>query len=136
MKQIKKVLNFSENIVEEPVIYPLIADCGVRVNILHAGIDPGKHGRMFVELAGEDSQLSCGLNYLERTGVAVEPLAQEVKHLTERCSSCTACVPHCPTQALDVDRESWEVSFNPEKCIICLSCLDVCIYKAMTLTGA
>ena len=130
----KKVFNFSENIVEEPIIYHLIADYGVRVNILRASIDPGKHGRMFVELAGEESQLSRGLNYLERIGVKVEPLAQEIQHLTERCSSCTSCVPHCPTQALDVDRNSWEVSFDPEKCIACLSCLDVCIYKAMALT--
>jgi ferredoxin len=134
MKQMKKVLSFSENIVEEPVIYHLIADYGVRVNILRASIDTGKHGRMFVELAGEDSQLSRGLNYLERIGVQVEPLAQEIQHLTDRCTGCTSCLPHCPTQALDVDRESWQVSFNPEKCIVCLSCLDVCIYKAMTLS--
>ena len=34
MQQMKKVLNFSENITEEPIIYHLIADYGVRVNIL------------------------------------------------------------------------------------------------------
>ena len=133
MKQMKKVLNFSEDITEEPIIYHLIADYGVRVNILRASIDPGKHGRMFVELSGEDSQVSRGLNYLDRAGVQVEPLAREIRHLTDRCTSCTSCVPHCPTGALEVDRKSWHVSFNPEKCIVCLSCLDVCIYKAMAL---
>lgn len=135
MKQMKKVLGFSENITEEPIIYHLIADYGVRVNILRASIDPGKQGRMVVEIAGEDSQVSLGLNYLERTGVQVEPLAEEIVHLTDRCTSCTSCVPHCPTRALDVDRNTWQVSFDPEKCIVCLSCIDVCIYKAMTLTG-
>jgi len=133
MKQMKKVLNFSEDITEEPIIYHLIADYGVRVNILRASIDPGKKGRMFVELSGEESQISRGLNYLDRVGVQVEPLAQEIWHMTDRCTSCTSCVPHCPTGALDVDRNSWQVSFNPEKCIVCLSCLDVCIYKAMAL---
>ncbi|MBW1827178.1 MAG: 4Fe-4S binding protein [Deltaproteobacteria bacterium] len=34
---------------------------------------------------------------------------------------------------LDVDRESWKVSFDPEKCIVCLSCLETCIYQAMSV---
>ena len=135
MRQMKKVLRFSKEITEEPVIYHLIADYGVRVNILRASIDPGKQGRMVVEIAGEDSRVSRGLNYLERIGVEVEALAEEIVHLTDQCTSCTSCVPHCPTRALDVDRNTWLVSFDPENCIVCLSCIDVCIYKAMTLAG-
>ncbi len=103
MKQMKKVLSFPEDITEEPIIYHLIVDYGVRVNILRASINPGKQGRMFVEIAGEDSQVSLGLNYLERVGVQVEPLAEEIVHLTDQCTSCTSCVPHCPTQGLVVD---------------------------------
>jgi ferredoxin len=132
MKQMKLVFIFPENVVEEPVTYHLIADYGVRVNILRASINPGKQGRMVVELAGEEIQISQGLNYLEKVGVLVTPLAQEIRHLEDRCTSCTSCVPHCPTQALDVDRKSWKVSFDPEKCIVCFSCLEVCIYQAMS----
>ncbi|MBW1609381.1 MAG: 4Fe-4S dicluster domain-containing protein [Deltaproteobacteria bacterium] len=133
MKQMKLVLIFPETIVEEPITYHLISDYGIRVNILRASIDPGKQGRMVVELSGEEIPLSQGLNYLERVGVQVTPLAQEIRHLEDRCASCTSCVPHCPTQALDVDRESWKVSFDPEKCIVCLSCLETCIYQAMSV---
>jgi ferredoxin len=133
MKQMKLVLIFPETIVEEPITYHLISDYGIRVNILRASIDPGKQGRMVVELSGEEIPLSQGLNYLERIGVQVTPLAQEIRHLEDRCASCTSCVPHCPTQALDVDRESWKVSFDPEKCIVCLSCLETCIYQAMSV---
>jgi len=133
MKHMKLVFIFPENIVEEPVTYHLIADYGVRVNILRASINPGKQGRMVVELAGEEIQISQGLNYLEKVGVQVTPLAQEIRRLEDRCTSCTSCVPHCPTQALDVDRESWNVSFDPEKCIVCFSCLEVCIYQAMSV---
>ena len=133
MKQMKVVLNFPENIVEDPITYHLITDYGIHVNILRASIDPGKQGRMVVELGGEENQVSRGLNYLERVGVQVESLAQEIRHLEDRCTACTACVPHCPTQALEVDRQSWYVSFNPEKCILCLSCLEVCIYGAMSV---
>ena len=133
MKRMKVVLNFSEDIVEDPITYHLIADYGIQVNILRASIDPGKQGMMVVELSGEKNRLSRGLNYLERVGVQVESLAQKIRHLEDRCTSCSSCVPHCPTRALEVDRQSWNVSFEPEKCIICLSCLEACIYKAISV---
>jgi NAD-dependent dihydropyrimidine dehydrogenase PreA subunit len=133
MKQMKLVFIFPENIVEEPITYNLISDYGVRVNILRAIIDPGKQGQMVVELSGEEIQISQALNYLESVGVLVTSLAQKVQHLEDRCTGCTSCVPHCPTQALDVDRESWNVSYDPEKCIVCFSCLETCIYNAMSV---
>lgn len=133
MKQMKLVFIFPGNIVEEPITYHLVSDYGIRVNILRASIDPGKQGRMVVELSGEEIQLTQGLNYLESFGVQVTPLSQKIRHLEDRCTGCTACVPHCPTQALNVDRNSWEVSFDPEKCIVCFSCLETCIYQAMSV---
>lgn len=133
MKKMRVVLTFPEDTVEEPITYNLITEYGVHINILRASINPGKQGKMIVELGGEESQLSGGLKYLEEHGVQMEPLAQEIQHLTDRCASCTSCVPHCPTQALDVDRQTWTVSFDAEKCIVCLSCIEVCIYKAMTV---
>ncbi len=136
MKQMRVVLRFPDSIVEEPVTYHLIADCHVRVNILRASIDPGKQGMMVVELSGEKRQLNKGLKYLSDVGVQVDSLAKEIQHLEDHCTSCTACIPHCPTCALDVDRKTWKVSFDPGKCIVCLSCLDVCIYQAMSMKGS
>jgi ferredoxin len=133
MKQTKLVFIFPENTVEEPITYNLITKYSVQVNILRASIDPGKQGRMVVELSGEDVQISQALNYLESLGVLVAPLAQKIRHLEDRCTGCTACVPHCPTRALDVDRDSWSVSFDSEKCIVCFSCLETCIYHAMSV---
>ena len=71
MKKMKTVLSFAPSIVEEPVTYQLITGYGIRVNILRAHIDEGKQGRMVVELCGENSQISHGLNYLEGIGVIV-----------------------------------------------------------------
>ena len=68
MKKNKVVLRFSENRAETPVTYHLIADYGVQVNILRASIDPGKKGQMVVEISGEDSNVTRGLNYLESLG--------------------------------------------------------------------
>jgi ferredoxin len=133
MKRTRVVLSFPPSKVEEPVTYHLVRDHGLMVNILRAAIDPHKQGWMVVELSGEEPQLSHGFNYLEKAGVKVEPLTQEIKHKQDRCSSCTACVPICPTGALDVDRESWLVSYDAEKCVVCLSCVEVCPYKAIDI---
>ena len=131
MKKTRVVLSFPPSTVEEPITYHLITDYGLVVNILRATIDPGKQGRMVVELRGDESQLSRGFTYLESRGVEVEPLADGIRHLEESCTSCTACVPICPTGALDVDRESWLVSYDAEQCVACLSCVEVCPYKAV-----
>jgi len=136
MKKTRVVLSFPPSNVEEPITYRLIKDYDLVVNILRASIDPGKQGRMVVELSGEESQLSLAFNYLDKLGVNIEPLSQEIRHLEERCTGCTACVPICPTGALDVNRETWKVSYDPEKCVVCFSCVDVCIYKAVEVNLA
>ncbi|MFO7986970.1 MAG: NIL domain-containing protein [Desulfatiglandaceae bacterium] len=131
MKTEKVVLSFPPGTVENPIIFHLIRDYALMVNILRASIDPGKQGRMVVELTGDDHQLSRGANYLERNGVGMEPLTEEIQHLEEQCTSCTACVPVCPTGALDVNRETWRVSHDPDQCVVCLACVDVCPYRAV-----
>jgi NAD-dependent dihydropyrimidine dehydrogenase PreA subunit len=129
----KIVLKFSEDIVEKPITYHLITDYGVKVNILRASIDPGKQGKMCLEVSGIKGQIEKGIGYLERSGVAVYSLEKEIQHQEDMCTSCTSCIPHCPTGALSVNRKTWQVSFEAEKCILCLSCEDACIYRAIRL---
>ena len=133
MKKTRRVLLFPPNTVEEPITYHLIKDYDLKVNILRASIDPGKQGRMVVELSGKEKQLSLGFDYLKQLDVKIEPFAREIQRVEDRCVSCTACVPICPTGALCVDRENWLVSYAPEDCIVCCSCVDVCIYNAIEI---
>jgi ferredoxin len=128
------VLSFPPETVEEPVTYRLITEHRLVVNILRATIDPGKQGRMVVELGGEEPDLESGYGYLEGLGVRIEPLTREIRYLEERCTSCSACVAVCPTSALEVDRESWKVSYDAEKCVVCLSCVDACPYRAVEIS--
>jgi ferredoxin len=131
MKRRKVVLLFPPNKVEERIVHQLITGYGLMVNILRASIDPRKQGRMVVGLSGDESLLSSGLNYLELSGVGLEPLNEDIQHLKERCTSCTACVPICPTGAFEVDRESWSVSYDADKCVVCLFCVNACPYRAI-----
>lgn len=131
MKTKKVVLFFPPATVEDPIIYHLIMDYGLMVNILRASIDAGKQGRVVVEMAGDENQLKNGANFLESKGVEIEPLTEEIQHIEERCTSCTSCLPMCPTGALDVDRETWIVSHDADRCVVCLACVDVCPYRAV-----
>ena len=136
MKRMRAVLIFPPTVVEKPITYRLIKDFGLRVNIIRASIDPGKQGKMVVDIEGATIDLSHGQNFLESEGITVEPLNKEIRHMEERCTSCTACIPHCPTDALVVDRDSWTVSFVGAECVICLSCVEVCVYGAMSVMEA
>jgi Fe-S-cluster-containing dehydrogenase component len=133
MAKKKVILTFPPALIEEPVTYNLIKNYDCMINILKATVKPKEQGRLVIELNGSREAVANGLDYLKKIGIQVEPLAQEVQHLKERCSHCTACIPHCPTQALTINREDMKVSFQKERCIICEACLPVCAYKAVEI---
>ncbi len=129
----KIVFRFPPEAVEEPLTFRLVKDFNLMVNILRASIAPGKKGRLAMALSGTEEDLDRALDYARSIGVEWEPMAEEIRRREERCTSCTACIPACPTQALNVDRTTWLVSLDKDKCILCGSCVPVCAYKAMEI---
>jgi ferredoxin len=134
MPKKKVVLNFPPHLIDQPIIYHLIRDYGLEVNILKARITPNEWGRMVVELSGNGGNLEDGLNHLAQTGVVVEPLAREIRWLEERCVQCTACTAPCPTHALGVERSDMTITFDRELCIACELCLSACPYQAIEMS--
>ena len=128
----KVVFSFPPTLIEEPVTYHLVKDFDLQVNILRATVRPRDKGRMVVELKGKKDNMNKALAWLEERGVQVDALVQEMRHLTERCTHCTACVAMCPTGALAVDPDSRELVFDHGKCIICEACIPSCSYGALT----
>ena len=106
------VLTFPSRLIDQPITYHLIKDYNLAVNILRARVSPKEEGRLMIELSGKKSSLDAGLNYLKELGVNVQPLAQDIRWLEERCTHCTVCVPICPTKAITVDRDKMRVSFD------------------------
>jgi len=129
----KLVLTFPRGNVRVPVVYHLVKDYDLKVNIMRASISPDEAGHMVVEISGDKRRLEAGRKYIESAGVSWQPLSKDVHWLQERCTHCTACVSVCPTSALWVKRPEMEVKFDSEKCIGCELCIPVCIYKAVEI---
>lgn len=124
---------FSEAQSEQPIIYRLVKDFDLIINILKADINPRKEGYLVVELVGERENYDSGISFLKDIGVRVEPLSQTVVWQEEICTQCGACASFCPTGALAIERSSMEVSFDNTKCVVCGMCLDCCPTRAMTV---
>ena len=69
MSKKKVVLNFQPHLIDQPIIYRLVAEKGLTVNILRARITPKEWGNMVVELRGDKASVEAGLNFLMELGL-------------------------------------------------------------------
>ena len=131
----KLVLHFPKKIVEEPITYKLIKEYNLVFNILKARVDPSEGvGLLVLELSGEDKDYAKAIDYLESIGVKLQPLEKDINRDEKKCTHCSACISHCPTDALYIkDRKTMKVEFDKEKCIACEACIPVCPVGAMSL---
>lgn len=127
----KMIFRFTSSMVGQPVIYHLVKEYDLIINILKADINPNQEGYVVLELSGSPEDFNRGVEYLKSSGVQVEPLSGSIAWNRERCLQCGACTTFCPTGALSLSRPGFEVSFNEEKCIVCRSCLDACMARAV-----
>lgn len=133
MAKRRLVLTFPPKLVEEPITYRLIKDYDLVVNILRAKISPQEEGRLMIEIRGDKEAVNKGIDYLKELGVSIQPLARDIRWLENKCTHCTVCVPLCPTEAIVVDREKMEISFDKDKCIACGACIPACPYRAIEI---
>ncbi|MDD2233747.1 MAG: 4Fe-4S binding protein [Desulfitobacteriaceae bacterium] len=126
------VLYFNADTSDKPMIYRLVKDYDLIINIVKANVNPQKEGTMVLEVEGEQS--IQGLDYLRNLGVKIEDLNKEIVHNEEKCVMCGACTAICPTGALKLERPSMEVSFNGDECVVCELCIKVCPMKAMEVS--
>ena len=63
-------LTFPEEQVQQPLVYRLVADHGLVINIRRADVD-AHVGWMILEVDGPDSALDAGRAYLADAGVSV-----------------------------------------------------------------
>jgi ferredoxin len=123
------VLRFGTDISVNPIVYRLVKDYDLVVNIVKADVNPQKEGTMILEVTGDQSEE--GLSYLRNLGVSVQALNQEIVRNEEKCVMCGVCTGICPTGALYMERPSMEVRFDGDQCVFCQLCVKVCPMRAM-----
>ncbi len=129
----KIVLRFPNRQVDQPIVYKLVKDYNLQVNILKAQISQEDEGLLVLELYGPESNYRNGLAYLKRIRVTTEPLSKDIIRNEDKCTHCGVCVSACPTDALTVDLQSKEIIFKSEACVACEHCVPVCPSQAMEL---
>jgi len=127
------VLHFPRRLVDRPIVYRLIKDYDLELNILKASITPDEEGLLVLELRGEQNNYDKGIEYLTKTGVRIQSLGQNVIRNEERCTHCGACITVCPTDAFELEPLTRLVSFQHEKCLACGLCIKACPPRAMEL---
>jgi ferredoxin len=129
----KIVLHFPPRLVDRAIVYHLIKDYDLELNIMKASIIPDAQGLMVLELRGQQTDYDRGIKYLTETGVHIQSLSQNVVRNDDRCTHCGACVTVCPTKAFQLDLKTRLISFDAGKCIACGLCLKACPLRAMEL---
>ena len=125
------VLQFPARLADEPIIYKLVKECDLVLNVLKASITPNEEGRMVLELSGTRENCEKGIKYLQNIGVKVQSLGQDVTRNDDRCTHCGVCVVVCPTGALNLDKKTRMVQFDSAQCTACELCVLACPPRAM-----
>ena len=127
------VLHFPRSCVDQPIIYHLVRDYGLMLNILKASISPNEEGLLVLELSGDRENYEKGVRYLADIGVSIQPLSRDINRNDARCTHCGACVTVCPTGAFVVEPVSRKVKFLDKKCMVCGLCIRACPPRAMEM---
>lgn len=134
MAKKRLLLNFPPKITDNPITCQFIREYDIIVNILQAKIFPGEEGQLILELKNEsESDLKNAINYLKNKGVKVTVLKESISLDKDSCINCGACTGICKTEALSLDKNTWELEVNQEKCLLCEMCISVCPVGALAL---
>lgn len=129
----KLMLYFPRCECEKPIIYHLVRDHGLVVNVFRAKVTPDEEGYLVLDVTGTEEDIERGMDYVKTFNVSINPTGKGVIRSEDRCTHCGQCVVHCPTGALRIkDAATREVGYDESQCIECLRCIDVCPYAACT----
>jgi len=129
----KLFLRFAKCETEKPIVYHLVKDYHLIINIFRAKVTPEEEGYLVLDVTGEEDDIQRGIEFVKTFDVTVDPVNKGVRWDSERCTHCSNCTAHCPTDALHIiDRQTMRITFTEELCIECLACLRNCPFGVCT----
>ncbi|MEM6446438.1 MAG: NIL domain-containing protein [Cyanobacteria bacterium J06642_2] len=127
-------LTFSRSVVSFPLTYRLAKDFDVAANILRAQITPEEVGTLVVELSGDIDNIEAGLEWTRSLGIEISERSSEIHVDRDVCVDCGLCTGVCPTEALQMDRETWRLTFARNRCVMCEQCIPTCPVEAISVS--
>jgi ferredoxin len=129
----KLMLFFPKCECEKPIIYHLVKDHNLIVNVFRAKVTPEEEGYLVLDVTGTEKEIQQGMAFVKTFNVDINYTGKGVTRDEDGCTHCGHCITHCPTGALHIaDRATREVVYNEEKCIECLACIRVCPFGECT----
>jgi L-aspartate semialdehyde sulfurtransferase ferredoxin len=124
-------LFFPKSESEKPIVYHLVKDHNLVINIFRAKVTPEEFGYLVLDVSGDEADVARGMEYVRSFNVDVRDSVVGVSWNADRCTHCGACLAHCPTDALRIaDPATRTILFESSACVECLACLKVCPYGA------
>lgn len=130
----KYVLSYAAETATEPILWKLVKDFDIRVNILRAEISPGQEGNLLVEFDVEDDgKLDKASAWLRSIGVDCSTVSKRISWDEAKCVDCGACSGVCFSGALTLDRTAWKLVVDRDKCTACGLCVAACPFRCFAL---
>ncbi len=127
------LLYFPQSETEKPIVYHLVKDYNLVINIFRAKVTPEEYGYLVLDVTGSEEDIERGMDFVRTFNVQINEADKGVAWDEARCTHCGNCLPHCPTQALYIaDERTREIVFDSSLCVECLNCLNNCPYGACT----
>lgn len=97
----KKIyLYFPKSETEKPIVYRLVKDFNLIINIFRAKVTPEEEGYLSLDVTGEVEDIERAFAYLSTLELVIHAGNKGLHWDENRCIHCGACVVHCPTGAL------------------------------------
>lgn len=127
----KLMLFFPKCECEKPIIYHLVKDHNLIVNVFRAKVTPEEEGYLALDVTGSEEDIQKGMDFVKTFNVSINTTGKGIIVDEDQCTHCGHCITHCPTGALHIaDMVTREVVYSEAKCIECMGCIRVCPYNA------
>jgi ferredoxin len=131
----KMMLFFPKCECEKPIIYHLVKDHNLVVNVFRAKVTPEEEGYLVLDVTGTEGDIERGMDFVKTFNVTISYTNKGVIRDKEKCTHCGLCVAYCPTRALCITNDATrEVLYNEDDCIECLACIRICPFGACVST--
>ncbi len=77
MARLRVRLTFPSNLIQEPILYRLVKDFDIVINIRRADVK-ADYGWVVLEMEADEKTLQRGVDWLKQRGVQVDPIERDV----------------------------------------------------------